>query len=118
MRRALVAIAVLAGLLLSSASSCSSARTDDYSNSSDSDYDRYDDDRYDDDRYDRNEYDKYGYELRVSVVAIADELAGAAELAGGKTANVPVVVIRGFEYTPAEGSAKSLIREAAGDMFR
>jgi coenzyme F420-0:L-glutamate ligase/coenzyme F420-1:gamma-L-glutamate ligase len=66
----------------------------------------------------RGQYDKFGYELRVSIVAIADELAGAAELAGGKTANVPVVVIRGFEYTPAEGSAQTLVREPEKDMFR
>ncbi len=62
--------------------------------------------------------DPYGYELHVSVIAVADELASAAELVMGKIDRVPVALIRGFAYTPAEGSASSLIRDAASDLFR
>ncbi len=62
--------------------------------------------------------DPYGYELHVSLIAVADELASAAELVMGKIDRVPVAIIRGYEYTPAEGSASSLIRDAASDLFR
>lgn len=63
-------------------------------------------------------HDPYGYELHVSLIAVADELASAAELVMGKIDRVPVAIIRGYEYTPAEGSASSLIRDAASDLFR
>ncbi|HEY7357909.1 MAG TPA: coenzyme F420-0:L-glutamate ligase [Ktedonobacterales bacterium] len=62
--------------------------------------------------------DTYGYELHVSVIAVADELASAAELVMGKVDKVPVALIRGFAYTPGEGKAQSLIRDAASDLFR
>jgi coenzyme F420-0:L-glutamate ligase/coenzyme F420-1:gamma-L-glutamate ligase len=62
--------------------------------------------------------DPYGYELHVSVIAVADELASAAELVMGKTDQVPVALIRGFAYTPTEGNARSLIRDPASDLFR
>ncbi len=62
--------------------------------------------------------DPYGYELHVSVIAVADELASAAELVMGKIDRVPVALIRGFAYTPTEGTASSLIRDAASDLFR
>lgn len=66
----------------------------------------------------RGQRDPYGYEMRVSVLAVADELASAAELVMGKLDRVPVAVIRGYTYTPAEGNAQSLIRNAANDLFR
>ncbi len=62
--------------------------------------------------------DTYGYELHVSVIAVADELASAAELVMGKVDKVPVALIRGFAYTPGDGHARSLIRDAASDLFR
>ena len=62
--------------------------------------------------------DPYGYELHVSVIAVADELASAAELVMGKVDRVPVALIRGFEYTPIDGNSRSLIRHAASDLFR
>lgn len=64
------------------------------------------------------QHDPYGYELHVSIIAIADELASAAELVMGKIDRIPVAIIRGFAYTPADGSARSLIRDAASDLFR
>ncbi len=66
----------------------------------------------------RGQRDHYGYELRASVIAVADELVSAAELVMGKIDHVPVALIRGYSYTPAQGSARTLIRDSATDMFR
>jgi coenzyme F420-0:L-glutamate ligase / coenzyme F420-1:gamma-L-glutamate ligase len=63
--------------------------------------------------------DPAGYELKVTQMAVVDELAAAAELAHGKLARVPVAIIRGADYTPAaDASTSSLIRPAERDMFR
>ena len=66
----------------------------------------------------RGQYDPYGYELHASVLAVADELASAAELVMGKIDHIPVALIRGYTYTPGEGSAKTLLRDPTTDMFR
>jgi coenzyme F420-0:L-glutamate ligase/coenzyme F420-1:gamma-L-glutamate ligase len=67
----------------------------------------------------RGQYDHYGYELRASTIAIADELASAAELVMGKIEHIPVALIRGYRYTStSEGNARTLIRDSAADMFR
>ena len=62
--------------------------------------------------------DPHGYELRVSTLAVADELAAAAELVHGKLEGVPVALIRGYAYPRGEGSAQELVREAEKDLFR
>jgi coenzyme F420-0:L-glutamate ligase/coenzyme F420-1:gamma-L-glutamate ligase len=62
--------------------------------------------------------DAQGYELRVSTLAIADELAAAAELVMNKLDNVPVAVIRGYDYPRGEGSLAQLIRAPERDLFR
>src|SRR5215467_1202384 len=62
--------------------------------------------------------DAQGYELRVTALAIADELAAAAELVMNKLDNVPVAVIRGYEYPRGEGSLTQLVRAAERDLFR
>jgi coenzyme F420-0:L-glutamate ligase/coenzyme F420-1:gamma-L-glutamate ligase len=62
--------------------------------------------------------DPHGYELRVSTLAVADELAAAAELVHGKLEAVPVAIIRGYAYPRGEGSARELVREAEKDLFR
>ena len=62
--------------------------------------------------------DQYGYELRVTLLCVADEIASAAELVMGKIDRVPVAIVRGFEYEPAEGSARELVRAAERDLFR
>ncbi len=63
--------------------------------------------------------DPAGYELKVTQMAVADELAAAAELVHGKLARVPVAIIRGADYTSDEAAATSqLIRPAERDMFR
>ncbi len=66
----------------------------------------------------RGRRDPHGYPLRVSVDAVADELACAAGLVCGKLARTPVCIIRGFLYQAGRGSARDLIRPAANDLFR
>ncbi|MBX5456655.1 MAG: coenzyme F420-0:L-glutamate ligase [Thermogemmatispora sp.] len=66
----------------------------------------------------RGEPDAYGRELRVSAIAVADELAAAAELVMGKSAGVPVALIRGYPYIPTAGGVGPLLRDAASDLFR
>jgi coenzyme F420-0:L-glutamate ligase/coenzyme F420-1:gamma-L-glutamate ligase len=62
--------------------------------------------------------DPAGYELRVTQIAVADELASAAELAHGKLDRVPVAVVRGFAYPEGSGTARDLVRDAEKDLFR
>jgi len=62
--------------------------------------------------------DPYGYELKVTVVALADELASAAELVMGKTDGVPFAIVRGVPFEPTDGTAQALVRTAAEDLFR
>jgi coenzyme F420-0:L-glutamate ligase / coenzyme F420-1:gamma-L-glutamate ligase len=69
-------------------------------------------------RHFQGQVDPTGYELRVTMLAIADELAGAAELVMGKLDRVPVALVRGFPSALGEGSARELIRPAATDLFR
>ena len=64
------------------------------------------------------QHDPAGYELRVTAMAVVDELAAAAELAHGKLARVPVAIIRGAIYTPGEGTVRALVRDAERDLFR
>ncbi len=66
----------------------------------------------------RGQPDAYGYEMHATLIAVADELAAAGELVMGKTDQVPVALIRGYQFTPAEGSARQLLRDPAKDMFR
>jgi coenzyme F420-0:L-glutamate ligase / coenzyme F420-1:gamma-L-glutamate ligase len=61
--------------------------------------------------------DAGGYELHATVIAVADELAGAAELVMGKTAGVPAAVIRGVDAR-GEGSARELVIPPERDLFR
>ena len=67
---------------------------------------------------DRGRRDPHGYKLRVSVEAVADELACAAGLVCGKLARTPACIIRGFPYRAAKGNSRELIRAAATDLFR
>ena len=62
--------------------------------------------------------DVHGYTLQATVLAAADELAGAAELVMGKLDGVPVALVRGYAYTPGSGSARELLRDPAQDLFR
>ncbi len=62
--------------------------------------------------------DPHGYELKVSTLAVADELAGAAELAMGKLDGVPVAIVRGYAYPRGEGTARQIVRDPEKDLFR
>lgn len=66
----------------------------------------------------RGDRDPCGYPLRVSIEAVADELACAAGLVCGKLARTPACIVRGFKYRPARGRARDLIRPAVTDLFR
>jgi coenzyme F420-0:L-glutamate ligase/coenzyme F420-1:gamma-L-glutamate ligase len=65
----------------------------------------------------RGTKDRIGYELRSSRVAVADELAAAADLARGKAEGVPVVVVRGVQLQ-GDGTAQELVIEPELDLFR
>jgi coenzyme F420-0:L-glutamate ligase/coenzyme F420-1:gamma-L-glutamate ligase len=66
----------------------------------------------------RGQHDPYGYLMSASVLAVADELAGAAELAMGKVDQRPVAVVRGYPYTPGDGSGQRLVMAPERNMFR
>jgi len=66
----------------------------------------------------RGDRDPHGYPLRVTIEAVADELACAAGLVCGKLARTPACIIRGYRYRPGRGGARDLIRPAATDLFR
>jgi coenzyme F420-0:L-glutamate ligase / coenzyme F420-1:gamma-L-glutamate ligase len=66
----------------------------------------------------RGRTDWYGRTLNASILAVADELAGAAELVMGKASGIPVAVIEGFDSEPRDGRGRELIRPAAEDLFR
>jgi coenzyme F420-0:L-glutamate ligase/coenzyme F420-1:gamma-L-glutamate ligase len=66
----------------------------------------------------RGDTDRYGYELRASMAAVADEIASAAELVMGKKDGIPVVLVRGYPIDSRKGSAQDLLRPEAEDLFR
>jgi coenzyme F420-0:L-glutamate ligase/coenzyme F420-1:gamma-L-glutamate ligase len=66
----------------------------------------------------RGQLDSYGQLLRVTMVAVADEIASATELVMGKSDNVPVAIVRGFHYEAREASVSELIRPPENDLFR
>ena len=62
--------------------------------------------------------DAQGREMHVTTIAVADELAAAAELVQFKAIGVPVSVVRGYAFEKSEGSSRLLVRERSRDMFR
>ena len=65
----------------------------------------------------RGTRDRIGYELKSTQIAIADELAGAAQLVMGKADGIPVAVVRGLDAA-GEGTASELVMPAERDLFR
>ena len=65
----------------------------------------------------RGERDATGYELEATTIAIADEIAGAAELVKGKTREVPAAIVRGLSVS-GEGTAQDLVMPPERDLFR
>lgn len=68
----------------------------------------------------RGRTDEHGHTLEMTVTALADEIAAAAELVKGKLNRMPVAVVRGLGHLVAEaaGRAADMIRPASEDMFR
>lgn len=66
----------------------------------------------------RGKTDHWGHDLRVTIMAVADELAATAELVHGKMDGRPVALIRGYPYLPGDGRATDLVLEAEKDLFR
>jgi coenzyme F420-0:L-glutamate ligase/coenzyme F420-1:gamma-L-glutamate ligase len=64
------------------------------------------------------QHDPEGYELRVTEIALADEIAGAAEIVMGKLDRCPVAVVRGIEAPPADDTAHEYVRPREKDLFR
>jgi coenzyme F420-0:L-glutamate ligase / coenzyme F420-1:gamma-L-glutamate ligase len=62
-------------------------------------------------------FDPTGYELRTTAVAVADELAAAADLVIGKLERAPAALIRGYA-AEGHGSGRDLVRDATDDLFR
>jgi coenzyme F420-0:L-glutamate ligase/coenzyme F420-1:gamma-L-glutamate ligase len=71
----------------------------------------------------RGTVDAHGRRLDVTVAAVADEIAGAADLIKGKTSGNPVAVLRGLGHLvgaieAGDRGARRLLRDSANDMFR
>jgi coenzyme F420-0:L-glutamate ligase/coenzyme F420-1:gamma-L-glutamate ligase len=65
----------------------------------------------------RGEYDPNGYELHSTVIALADEIASAAELAMGKTGRIPAAIVRGVAAV-GDGTGRDLVMGRDLDLFR
>lgn len=65
----------------------------------------------------RGEPDAAGRKMQATVIAVADELASAADLVGGKVTQRPVVVVRGYAWRPSEAGASALVMEPERDLF-
>lgn len=64
------------------------------------------------------EKDPAGHVLRATMIAVADELAGAAEIVMGKLARIPAVIVKGFAGEREEATIKPLLRDPSRDLFR
>lgn len=65
----------------------------------------------------RGSRDAVGYELQSTMIAVADEIAGAAELVLGKSTGVPAAIVRGVDVS-GDGSARDLVMPSDRDLFR
>jgi coenzyme F420-0:L-glutamate ligase/coenzyme F420-1:gamma-L-glutamate ligase len=59
-----------------------------------------------------------GRELHVTEIAVADEIAAAADLVMGKSAGIPAALIRGYDGPRGEGRGRDLVRSSEEDLFR
>ena len=65
----------------------------------------------------RGTSDRSGYELKTTQIAVADEIAGAAELVMGKADGIPAAIVRGLQLE-GDGSAHELVMPPDRDLFR
>jgi coenzyme F420-0:L-glutamate ligase/coenzyme F420-1:gamma-L-glutamate ligase len=56
--------------------------------------------------------------MEATEIALVDEVAAAADLAMGKSTQIPVAIVRGVEWEPGNGRATDLVRAAHEDLFR
>jgi coenzyme F420-0:L-glutamate ligase/coenzyme F420-1:gamma-L-glutamate ligase len=66
----------------------------------------------------RGTQDTRGRTLSATVIAVADELAAAAELVMGKAEGIPAALVRGYRVPAGEGSARELVMPPERDLFR
>jgi len=66
----------------------------------------------------KGKQDMFGKILRVTEIAIVDEIAGAAELVMGKTENTPIAIVRNLKYSKRNNSITKIIRKEKNDIFR
>lgn len=66
----------------------------------------------------RGTYDMQGRELSATVICVADEIAGAAELVMGKATGVCAAIVRGAPTAAGRGSAAQIVRPPEQDLFR
>jgi coenzyme F420-0:L-glutamate ligase/coenzyme F420-1:gamma-L-glutamate ligase len=64
------------------------------------------------------EKDPAGHVLQATIIALADELAGAAEPVMGKLDRVPVAIVRGLQWQRGDTGSRALLRDPARDLFR
>jgi len=64
------------------------------------------------------ERDPAGYLLQATILAVADELASAAELVMGKLDRIPVAIVRGLGLVTSDEGSKALLRDPGRDLFR
>ncbi|MDF2736813.1 MAG: F420-0:gamma-glutamyl ligase [Nitrososphaeraceae archaeon] len=66
----------------------------------------------------KGKQDMFGKTLRVTEIAIVDEIAGAAELVMGKTEGIPIAIVRNVKYSKRNNSITKIIRKEKNDIFR
>jgi coenzyme F420-0:L-glutamate ligase/coenzyme F420-1:gamma-L-glutamate ligase len=62
--------------------------------------------------------DMFGKIMKVTEIAIVDEIAGAAELVMGKTEGIPLAIVRNVSYSKSNSSITKIIRKENKDIFR
>src|SRR6266581_203894 len=62
--------------------------------------------------------DPAGHVLQATILALADEVAGAAEPVMGKLSRIPVAIVRGLDWESGDGSSRELLRDPTRDLFR
>jgi coenzyme F420-0:L-glutamate ligase / coenzyme F420-1:gamma-L-glutamate ligase len=65
----------------------------------------------------RGQPDAAGREMKATILAVGDELASAADLAGGKVEQRPVVVVRGYAWRGSQAGASDMVMEPERDLF-
>jgi coenzyme F420-0:L-glutamate ligase/coenzyme F420-1:gamma-L-glutamate ligase len=66
----------------------------------------------------RGQPDRRGRRLNATLLAAGDELAAAGGLVMGKAQGIPAALIRGYQFSPARGDGRSLLRPSKKDLFR